>query len=108
MAEEEKVTMFRNCYHITPSGEKKPISKFTKDELLQAYTAILSDSEGGGVYEPVAEGIRSEWQHRRYRKAVLWEIDRRFKNLRRDKKKSSEKFKKSVDMAERCGILVIC
>ena len=75
--------MYRNCHYTTPSGETKPIRRFTRDELLQAYTAILSSLGAVGAYEPVAEGIRSEWQHRRYNKQTLRDIDRRFKNLRR-------------------------
>lgn len=74
--------MFRNCQHTTFTGETKLISQFTKEELLRAYTAILSSLGQVGVYEPVAEGIRSEWHYRQYDKQKLWKIDRCFKNLK--------------------------
>ncbi len=63
-----------------------PISTFTNSQLLRTYISILSDLEGAGEYEPVAEGIRTQWAYRSLDSRILLRIDRNFKKLRRETK----------------------
>ena len=81
---------FCRLYHTAPDGQTKAICHFSDDELVIAYKRLLSDpvdAEGTNVYEPVAEGIRSEWERRGLWKGKLIDIEKRFKNLKRAKTK---------------------
>lgn len=80
--------MFKNEIYQFPGKSPQPIVFMSDTELKQAYTQILSDSEGAGVYEPVAEGIRSTWLYRGRDMRVLQKIDKRFKNIRRKELKT--------------------
>jgi len=80
--------MFCRLYHKAPDGDMKAICHFSDEELYVAYKRLLSDTsdvEGTNIYEPVAEGIRSEWRRRKLWKGKLNELEKRFKNLKHKK-----------------------
>ena len=83
--------MFCRLYHQVPGGDMKAICHFSDEELYVAYKRLLSDlkdSDGTNIYEPVAEGIRSEWRRRGLWKRKLIDVEKQFKRLKRTKTKN--------------------
>ena len=75
--------MFERELYTAPGGLSQPIKFMSDSELLRTYKSILGDSGGAGVFEPVAEGIRSIWRQRHNSKWHLCKIEKRFRNIRR-------------------------
>lgn len=66
-----------------PNKKAWPIRSYTNSELKRIYTIVLSDADGAGVHEPVAEAVRTEWLRRRLNKWDLISIERQFTNMKK-------------------------
>lgn len=74
---------FRKALYAYKDYEEQPLDEYPSYILFNIYYGILTDNEGGGAYEPIAEGIRQIWADRGGDMSLIWALDKRFKNIKR-------------------------